>query len=250
MTRAQDKRVWLAGGAAVALLILAVGWIAVINPQLSSTSAVRGQADSARAQNAALTATVAKLKRQNDNVGQLKATLRAALAGLPFDTGLPAFTLQLADQATRTRVSLSSITVGSATATTTAGTTTTAGATTSTGTTTSTTPATTAGTGAPASTAPAPAATAPAAGSATAVMSIPITLLSKGTSAHQLAFLKAIQVAGPRRALVLSTILTGAGTSGQPSIDTSSTMTIQLSIFSAPLDAAGRATLTKLLSAK
>jgi hypothetical protein len=235
-TRMQDKRVWLAGGAALALIILAVGWVAVINPQLTSASTVRDQADSARAQNAVLTAKVAKLKRQNDNVGRLKATLRAALAGLPFDTGLPAFTRQLADQATQTRVTLSSITVGSAAATTTAGTTT------------STTPATTAGTGAPAPTAPAP--TAPAAGSATAVMAIPITLLSKGTSAQQLAFLKAIQVGGPRRALVISTILTGTATGGQPSIDTSSTMTIQLSIFSAPLDAAGRATLTKLLSAK
>jgi hypothetical protein len=243
-TRLQDKRVWLAGGAAAALIVMAIGWVAVINPQLSSTHTLRGQADSARAQNTVLTATVAKLKRQNDNVGQLKATLRAALAGLPFDTGLPAFTRQLADQATQARVTLSSITVGSATST--GGTT--AGTTTSAGTTTGPTPA---ATGAPAPTAPASTAPAPAAaGSATAVMAIPITLLSKGTNAHEMAFLKAIQVGGPRRALVASTILAGDSTGGRPSIDTSSTMTIQLSIFSAPLDAAGRAALAKLLSAK
>jgi hypothetical protein len=238
-TRSQDKRVWLAGGAALALIVLAIGWVGIINPQLSSTHAVRAQADSARAQNTALAATVAKLKRQNDNVGQLKATLRVALAGLPFDTGLPTFTRQLADQATRTRVTLSSITVGSAASTTTAG----------------TTPATTAGTGTPvpsassSSAAPSPSA-APTAAPAAAVVAIPISLLSKGTNARQMAFLKAIQVDGPRRALITSTTLTGSATGGQPSVDASSIMTIQLTIFSAPLDAAGRAALAKLLSAK
>jgi hypothetical protein len=82
------------------------------------------------------------------------------------------------------------------------------------------------------------------------VVAIPILLLSKGTDTHQMAFLKAVQVDGPRRALITSTILTGGTAVGQPSIDASSTMTIQLTIFSAPLDAAGRAALAKLLGAK
>ena len=114
--RAQDKRVWLAGGAAVAVLIVAVGWLAVISPQLSSAKALDAQADSARAQNGVLAAKVATLKRQNDNVGQLRTSLRSALAALPFDSGLPTFTRQLADQATESKVALSSITVGAAAA--------------------------------------------------------------------------------------------------------------------------------------
>ena len=231
--RAQDKRVWLAGGAALAVLIVAVGWLAVISPQLTSAHALHGQADSARAQNSVLAAKVAKLKRQNDNVGQLKQSLRSSLAALPFDSGLPTFTRQLADQATETKVALTSITVGSAvapaappaapsasTATTSAGTTT-------------------------GSAAPVPAAAAPA-----AVLAIPITLLSKGTNPAQLAFLKKIQVEGPRRALVTSTTLTSGASAGRASIDASAAMTTQLTIFSAPLDAAARAQLLKLLSAK
>ena len=111
MTRAQDKRVWLAGGAAVALVIVAIGWMAVLSPQLSSTDTLRGDAGSARAQNVVLAANVAKLKRQNDGVGKLKATLRAALAALPFDSGLPSFTRQLAAQATSSDVALTTISV-------------------------------------------------------------------------------------------------------------------------------------------
>ena len=81
-------------------------------------------------------------------------------------------------------------------------------------------------------------------------MAIPITLLSKGSNAHQLAFLKAIQVVGPRRALVAPPRWAAVLGGWRPSIDKSATMTTQLTIFSAPLDAAGRAQLAKLLSAK
>ena len=231
--RAQDKRVWLAGGAVLAVLILAVGWLAVISPQLSSARTLRGQSDSARAQNAVLATKVAKLKRQNDNVGQLRTSLRNALAALPFDSGLPTFTRQLADQASESGVALSSITVGTAAATVTtatAPTTTAAGSGTTAGTTTA---------------APAPAAAAPA-----AMVSIPVTLLSTGSNKGQLAFLKAIQVGGPRRALVISTNVGTGSTAGGASIDKSSTMTTQLTIFSTPLDASARAQLLALLRAK
>ena len=179
-------------------LIVAIGWLAVISPQRSSTNSLRGEADAALAQNTALAAKVAKLKRQNDNVGELKVTLRAALAALPFDTGLPTFTRQVADQATRSKVTLTSISIGAVSAT--------AGP-----------PAPAPTTGTPAQPAPAPprpalAPAVPAHGTpAPTVVAIPVTLLSKGTNAHQLAFLKAIQVAGPRRALVSSTTLGTAG---------------------------------------
>ncbi len=229
----QSKRFWLAGGAALALLIVVIGWVGVISPQLSSAKTLRESADSARTQNSVLAVKTAKLKKQNDNVGQLKTTLRTALAALPFDGGLPTFTRQLATQATQNKVVLSSITIGAATSTA-AGTTPTAA------TPTAATPATTAPTtttGAVPSTAAAP----------TAVMTIPVTLLCKGSSTNRLAFLRAIQVGGPRRALVTATTVAGAGT---VSVDKSATMTIQLSVFSTPMSAAARAQLAKLLSAK
>ena len=223
MSRAQDKRFWLAGGAALALVIVVVGWLAVISPQRASTSTLRGEADSARTQNTVLAAKVASLKRQNENVGKLKNSLRAALAALPFDTGLPTFTRQVAAQATQSKVSLTSILVGEAAAI--------------------------------AATAPTvPTTATPTAGgtaSAATVMAIPITLLSDGSGERQLAFLKAIQRCGPRRALVSSTTLgTSSSTGSSQSIDKSATMTTQLTVFTAPLDAAKRAQLAKLLKAK
>ena len=211
MSRAQDKRVWLGGGALAAVLIGVVGWFGVISPQLSAASSLRDQSDSARAQNSVLESKIAKLKKQNDNVGKLTASLRAALAALPFDSGLPAFTRQLSSQATKNRIVLTSLTVGSGSVTT--------------------------GTGV---------ATTPTTGTtATALVAIPVTLASTGSGPNQLAFLRAIQVDGPRRALVTSTQLTPAtGTS----LDGSSTMTTQITVFSAPLTAQARAQLVKLLS--
>lgn len=235
IARAQDKRVWLAGGAALAVLIIVIGWLAVISPQLSSAKTLRGEADSARAQNSVLAAKVAKLKRDNSNVGALKTTLRAALAALPFDSGLPTFTRQVSAQATENGVALTSITLGSAVATTPVATATTPSA---------TTPSATTSTGTTATVPPAAAAAAP-----TAAMSIPVTLLCKASSKHLLAFVKAIQATGPRRALVRTTTLGSAG-AGAGSIDESATMTIQLSIFTAPMNSADRAQLAKLLSAK
>jgi hypothetical protein len=65
-----------------------------------------------------------------------------------------------------------------------------------------------------------------------------------------LAFLKAIQVTGPRRALVLSITLGNSSSASGPSIDKSAVMTTQVTVFTAPLDAAAQAKLVKLLSAK
>ncbi len=239
IARAQDKRVWLAGGAALAVLIIVIGWLAVISPQLSSAKTLRGEAESARAQNSVLAAKVAKLKRDNSNVGALKTTLRAALAALPFDSGLPTFTRQVSAQATENGVALTSITLGSAVATNPVATATTPAATTPA----ATTPAATTSTGTTATVPPAAAAAAPTA------MSIPVTLLCKASSKHLLAFVKAIQVTGPRRALVSTTTLAAVG-AGAGSIDESATMTIQLSIFTTPMNSAERAQLAKLLSAK
>jgi hypothetical protein len=219
-TSLEDKRVWLVGGAVLALVIALAGWLVVISPKLSATQALRDDTDGTQAQNAVLEAKVAKLAQQNNKVGELTTSLRTALTELPFDSGLPEFTRQLSTQATLQSVTLTSITVGAATpvaATVPVATPTT----TTTGSTTSTTPA----------------------ASASALVSIPITLASTGATADQVAFLKAIQEDGPRRALVTS--VTMGSVSGN-----SGTMTVQLNVFSAPLSAAAQAQLEKLLTGK
>ena len=43
--RAQDKRLWLGGGAVAAVLIVLIGWFVVIDPELSAATATREQAD-------------------------------------------------------------------------------------------------------------------------------------------------------------------------------------------------------------
>ncbi len=216
MAHVQSKRVWLAGSAALAVLIALAGWFAVISPQLSSASSLQSQTGTAQDQNLTLQSNVAKLRRETDNLSALTASLRGLVAALPFDSGLPAFTRQLSTQAAQRRVSLTSITVGAIA------------------------PLSKTGAGTTGQSA-----TTSAAGK---MFAIPITLSSVGSAANQLAFLKAIQVDGPRRALVTSSQLAPGAQSQSTSVNASCTMTTQLTIFTAPLTPVELAQLEKLLN--
>lgn len=205
--RAQDKRLWLAGGVVLAVIIALIGWFAVISPQRSAAASLKEQTEATELQNVVVRAKIGKLKRQN--VPALTTSLRAAVAALPFDTGLPTFSRQLAAQAVQNHVALTNITVGGITSAGGTGTTATSG-------------------------------TAAAGG----LLSIAITLNCTGTSVHRLGFLSAIQVDGPRRALVTSTQVSPAAGA---SIAGASTMTVGLTTFAAPMSAAAQAQLEKLL---
>ncbi len=85
-------------------------------------------------------------------------------------------------------------------------------------------------------------------GGGSALVTIPVTLVSHGSAANQLAFLNLIQSDGPRRSLVLSSQIGPSGAGKDPSIDQTSQMTTQINVFSEPLNAAARAQLEKLLS--
>ncbi|HEY3715520.1 MAG TPA: hypothetical protein VGL39_13420 [Jatrophihabitantaceae bacterium] len=225
MRYAQDRRVWLGAGALAGLLLVLIGWFALVSPQLSSASSIRGQAAAAEQRNALLQSKIAKLQRQDADLDGLTARLRAALAELPVDSGLPEFTRQLSDQAKQHRVDLTSVSVGSVTPVTTAP-----------ATSTSTPRPDATGTSAPSTSAP-----------AGKLYAIPVTLVSSGPARDQLAFVRAIQVDGPRRALVTATQLTPASGSSEASIDPASTMTTQVTIFTAPLAPSAAAQLDKLL---
>jgi hypothetical protein len=79
------------------------------------------------------------------------------------------------------------------------------------------------------------------------IVSIPITLISDGSAADQLAFLHALRVDGPRRALVTTTQLAVPPTAGKASIEPDCTMTLSITVFSAVRDQAEQAEYTKLL---
>lgn len=213
----RDKRWWLGGGAVVAVAILLLGWFLVITPELSAAAANRDQAEGARTQNFVLESKNARLKAQNDQVAALRSGLRAALAQLPYDSGLPEFTRQVSAQATENAMLLTSVTVGEATPV------------------------------APATAEDSDASTAGTSASSTALMAIPITLVATGVGSSQQAFLAALQVTGPRRALVTAVQVVPIGGAESVGVDAESTLTVQLTVFSAPMDATAQAELEKLL---
>lgn len=232
-----DKRVWLGGGAVVAVLIMVAGWFIAIHPQLSAASSDRDQTAAAAQQNLVLQTRNDALEDKNGDLGALQAGLSAALAQLPSDGGLPAFTRQLTAQATAAGVVLTSVVVGAA-----APVAAVAGQT-ATSTTAQVSPAAGATTAATT-----PAAAAPAA--STGLVQMTITLGATGLGRHDLAFLRAIQWNGPRRALVTAVQLAPTAGSTGAGIDGPCNLSATLTIFSAPLSPSAQADLEKLLSGK
>ncbi len=243
MSSLQDRRMWIGGGAVAALLITAVGWFFFVSPELSSASDQHSQTASIRQENAGLQANLKTLQEKSARLGEYTTALRRALEALPSDSGLPQFTRQLSAQAHASGVTLSSVIVGGITSVTAA--------------TAPAVPDATATSAAPAPT-PTPTATSTATPAtsvapvtaAGGLYSVQVTIQSNGSLAHQVAFLHAVQVAGPRRALITSTQL-GPGTGSKvSSIDASTNVTTQLTVFSAPQSPDQVAQLNKLLSGK
>jgi hypothetical protein len=242
----RDAKFWLVAGAVVAFVVLVIGWEFVISPERDSAASLRSQAANSQVQNANTAAQVAKLAKLNQNQGQLVAQLHDALAGLPSDTGLPTFTQQVNAQARANHVTLSSVAVGGITAPVAppVGTDPTAGTDPSASTDASTsdsTDTTTDGSGATTTDA------APTGGLPANTVSIPFTFITNGSATDQLAFLHDLRVNGPRRALVTATSFAVPSTTGTVSIDSSCTMTVQLTVFAAVRSSAERAEFAKLL---
>lgn len=221
----QDRRVWIGGGCVAAVLILAAAWFLLINPELSSAKQARSQAKTTQGQNDSLAANNAKLAEQYRGISTLRGSLARAIAALPPTSGLPAFTQEVTRAATAQRVKLTTITVGAATP----------------AVSTAATPATTApaasgnsGAGAATTTAPTTTAGTPAAAGG-GQFSFQITLTTQAPTSRQLAFVKALEN-GPRSALLTSTQISSTG-SGKQTAATATTMTTQLTIFSAPMSA-------------
>jgi hypothetical protein len=225
MERLQSRRVWLGGGGLVGLLVIALAWFVFIGPQLSSAGDLQDQAATTRLDNEQLQVKLSSLEAKRAKLPQYTSSLKAALAAIPYDSGLPAFTRQLDLQAQANHVTVNSVLVGGVTSVVA----------------TTATPATgedVAG-GTPA--APVPTASG-------GLYSMQVTVQSAGSLSGQLAFVRDIQVAGPRRALIAGTQITPGAGSKTTSIEQSSTFTTQLNIFSAPRTPAEIRQLQKLLS--
>lgn len=219
-----SSRLWLAGGALLALLIVLASWFLVISPVRGDTSTLEEDTASVETQNTVLLAELNRLEEQDANRDQLVQTLRDSLAGLPADVAIPDFNKQVVSQAAAHNVDLTSVTVGPATAPVQDGA---AGAATST--------------------------TDPSA-PATGLLGVPITIETTGSQIDLLYFLKDLQQAGPRRALVVSTAFAdqastdGASADGEaPVASDDFKLTTQLTIFSSSLSDADREQLADVL---
>lgn len=236
MQHLEDKRVWMAGGALAAVLIVAVGWFMFIGPELSSTNDLHSQAAATRQQNTMLQLKVKSLQLKSTQLRRYTRSLKASLLALPVDSGLPAFTRQLTAQGADNKVAVTSVAIGgvSAVAPAAAPAPATTDGSVPTDTTTPTTPATTV----PAGTTAAPA----------GLVSVQVTVQSNGTLTHQLAFLNAIRTVGPRRALLTASQVSPGTGATAGTIDGAASFTTSLTIFSAPETPQQITQLKKLLS--
>ncbi len=271
MKRTDDARLWLAGGVVAAVLGVAFGWLVLIGPQISQAAALRSQAADQQASNTLLQARVGALRTLSAQLPALVTALGSARAQVPITSALSTFTDQLGRQATQSKVTVTSVAVAPAVAaadpTPAAGAASAAGAAgaASAGTASGTGAGAGANAGAGAGSSPGAAGGATAGGPAGKLFAIPVTVITTGSLAQQRAFLTAVR-AGPRASVVTATRLgpgstaagaagaggaaAGAGAGSAGSIERTSEMTTQLTVFVAPQTPAATAELTRQLTAK
>jgi Tfp pilus assembly protein PilO len=207
--RLASTRVWLIGGALLALVIAVVGWTAFIGPQLSATGDLRDETVETQRANDLLEVKARSLEDKSTRMAGLTSSLRAAEAALPSDSGLPDFTRQINAQAKAAGVVITSVVVG----------------------------------------APAPVVgVTPDSTAVGGLFSMPVTVECRGRLGDQIAFLSAVRTAGARRVLISSLQISPGVGSNAASISGAARLSTRLDIFSAPQTLAQTRQLKKLLS--
>ncbi|UQX89546.1 hypothetical protein M6D93_05935 [Jatrophihabitans telluris] len=203
MTISQDRRLWLGGGVLAAVLLVAASWFLLISPTMSDTSSLKSQTTDGELQSTVLSGKLAKLKQQKDGIAALQSQLAGSLLALPTDSGLPALTRQLTQQAKNNGVVLGSIVVTGVSRTSPNG-----GSIVG------------AGTG--------------SASAAGGLYAIPVSVVVGGAVKNELAFLHSIQFDGPRTALVNATSFMPLAGTSSATLDRGAALTVQLTVYSAP----------------
>lgn len=104
------SRNWIAGGAAVALLVVLAAWFLLISPKKSEAATIRDQATAQEAANATLRNQIAQLQAQAKGLVAKQAELQAVSRRIPSDPGLASLLRALYDVRDRTGVDLVAIT--------------------------------------------------------------------------------------------------------------------------------------------
>ncbi len=110
--RAHADRVWMAGGAIAAAVLIAVGWLLLINPTNAYAEELRQQADATQTQLIAVQNKVQAMQADQANLPTYQAELARNQQALPPDSGVPAFLRQLEDAGRQVGAGVSNFNVG------------------------------------------------------------------------------------------------------------------------------------------
>jgi Tfp pilus assembly protein PilO len=112
MRAVRADRLWLVGGALGAVLLLAISWFFLINPQKAETGKLTDQAAAAQVQLTSLRHRLTELRQQNTRLAEYRAQLATDQQALPTTSGLSDFLRQLQVGGDRAGVSVSGVVVG------------------------------------------------------------------------------------------------------------------------------------------
>ena len=107
-----DKnRIWVIGSVLVMVVVLVLGWIVGIQPQLAATATANDQRASVEQTNVMQEAALAKLKKDFAGIEALKDELASLSQSVPTGTEAPAFLNQLDALAIAYGVTLTGVTM-------------------------------------------------------------------------------------------------------------------------------------------
>lgn len=112
MTRLRTiDKMWMGGGAAGSLMVIAIGWFFFISPQHAQANDYRAQTSEAVSRNDLLLRKLSTLREQSKKLDEYKATLTRDQSALPSESGLPNFLRQLQTLGGATQVSITTVTI-------------------------------------------------------------------------------------------------------------------------------------------
>ncbi|HKT04238.1 MAG TPA: hypothetical protein VJT31_32335 [Rugosimonospora sp.] len=112
----QSDRVWLAGGGAVAVLLLVFTWFFLVSPQHDQAGTLHAQTAAVQDKVTELRRRLTQLRQQNAKLSVYKQQLTTLQAALPSQPGLSAFLRQVQSAGDTAAVTVTNVDVGLPTA--------------------------------------------------------------------------------------------------------------------------------------
>lgn len=108
------NRLWVLGAALLIGIMAVLGWMLGVSPKLDEARAANADRVTVETQNSAYELQLATLKKQFENIGDLRADLAALRQAVPSEADMPAFVGQLDAIAEQHQVTLTEISVDDA----------------------------------------------------------------------------------------------------------------------------------------